>query len=622
MYLIPTLLLLSINSHASGLFYKFEQTNQAIEKKSQKKLNSLINRDFSYSDIKDIKNVSLDYDFLNTLNFYTPSRYILLSVMDKCSIYDLLTTDLAKASKGTVEYVIFNYENKQSEIKTHILKKNIFLSEIAYKQCPKIKKFKEQFNLSNIKNLLASIKFQIPKSYPQCFQYFKTFSNDPKSMYICDIVEKIRNLPVQKVLLRNMSKSQNRQYTALNKKVNTAIKYQKITKGNSYNILKSLCLNLNSQQKYCDSKLKSNYWTKMFKNNMITESVKNYCPIPYSKKTKLKNCINGLTNSPKTCSFSKISSLQPQPNCDNTARALNISRLYTEYKDCPGKVGSDSVVQYSRLLSHFNNNINENNKACYLNSTIPLAKYDKEFLDSTLWNVKLCYDDTLKRKEICTPVVMGESKESELSFNVVMGKILNRLKGFDNKQQSCSLVSSKEYRPALLRFKTGCYIIKDLNECDGIKCRFKVMIGETEFKKVSLKSSLKFDLFPNNFANENKSMLKLVQRYQKKRAKIIRNVSSFKRVYKTHLNAVYTGIGCAEQLLPSFFKTKNLNQCTFLPFIADGIVESNGYYSLVVRTAYDNIHAPRIIPWQHVYQGILQYQKTHPLNLWSFYALY
>ena len=42
-------------------------------------------------------------------------------------------------------------------------------------------------------------------------------------------------------------------------------KYKAIIKSNSYTALKSLCLNISTQKKYCDSKLKKNYWTKMFK---------------------------------------------------------------------------------------------------------------------------------------------------------------------------------------------------------------------------------------------------------------------------------------------------------------------------------------------------------------------
>ena len=114
----------------------------------------------------------------------------------------------------------------------------------------------------------------------------------------------------------------------------------------------------------------------------------------------------------------------------------------------------------------------------------------------------------------------------------------------------------------------------------------------------------------------------MIERYKKKKAKEIINVSSFKNLFNKHNDSIFLGVGCAEDLLPTHFKSKHINQCIYLPFIVDGYIEDAGRYSLVVRTSYDQIHAPRIIPWTYLFSSIKNYQSHHPLNEWSFYGIY
>jgi hypothetical protein len=85
--------------------------------------------------------------------------------------------------------------------------------------------------------------------------------------------------------------------------------------------------------------------------------------------------------------------------------------------------------------------------------------------------------------------------------------------------------------------------------------------------------------------------------------------------------AIVHGVGCAEDLLPSFFKSNSLNQCSPLPFIIDGMIKENDKTVFVTRTAVDSLQAPRLISWSSIYSGVKSYQKIHPLRLWTLYGL-
>ena len=609
-------------SYSNGVFSEFESLNESLKISYEKSLNKLINKDFDISDIADMKSVKLDYDFINVVNFYSASRYILLSTYDKCSVYDFFATNLAKSANGDLKYVIFNYINKKSETKKHVLRKDVFLKQIAYKQCPKSQKLRRYFQLKNFKSFLKTVKITIPKSYPECIQDINDFKNKPTSIFLCSIIEDIRKAPKYSLRLRNLSKLKNREYSVLEQKLKKTLKYKSLFNKKSLQYIQNMCLQVAAPRNYCRNYFKVNYWTKMLKDNIITSSMNHHCSPPFDKSSNFKECIKSLSRENSKCLFSDPYSLQPQPVCSQLATSLMNSRLFTEYKDCPSKSGSQLVTQTSRIISHINNGFNENSDNCSINSTYPTAKYDKDFLDSTVWNVKLCYDDKIKRKEVCYQTLMGDTKDADLSLSKNVERVLSRLRGFNRKSNSCKIIKESQYKPSLLEFRTGCYIVKNQKKCDGVNCDFKVILGDIEFKDFKLKSNLSIDIFPKNFKDENKSFFKLFERYQQKKLKLVRNISTLKRVFSNHKKAIFIGSGCAEKLLPSFFTINSMNQCTISHYIVDGIVEEDKKYSLNVRTSMDNIHAPRLIPWKYVYESLVQYQKVHPLNMWSFYALY
>jgi hypothetical protein len=65
----------------------------------------------------------------------------------------------------------------------------------------------------------------------------------------------------------------------------------------------------------------------------------------------------------------------------------------------------------------------------------------------------------------------------------------------------------------------------------------------------------------------------------------------------------------------------SLNQCQPTSFIVDGIIEKNNQYSMVTRLGIDEVHSPRIIPWQSFYSAIKNYSIVNPYNNWALYVV-
>ena len=136
------------------------------------------------------------------------------------------------------------------------------------------------------------------------------------------------------------------------------------------------------------------------------------------------------------------------------------------------------------------------------------------------------------------------------------------------------------------------------------------------------KYDLKIHYLPNKLTDETYSQIKVLERGLDKKSKEIRSLIKLKYYMNLQSDKLIHGIGCAEDILPTFFKSNGLGQCSPLPFIVTGLIENNKKASLTVVTAVDDIHAPRIIDWNFVFSSIENFSKQHPMRLWGLYALY
>lgn len=583
----------------------------------EKLVNSLANQKFNVRKIKDINEVYLDPTYLNLIIQNTPSRYIGLAINDRCSLYDMLHTNLLRLPNGEIKNVIINYRNKESKIQKRLMTLQSFFTKVAYKQCPKVKIFNTYFRPQNLRNTLSKIKLESPKSKKECIDTIKEMQNDYKAPYLCHIVEEMRGLSQLTQRLNNLSKADFKDRTLIQKKIKIAKLYRKLVSPNAAEVLKERCLNLDAPEKYCAGYFKKNFWTTEHLRDKKSPIFSSFCD---TKNTK--QCVIKLNKDQSVCQKQSedYPALFPRPDCNKTSQTLIASRLFKDYKDCPYKVGNLAVTTFGRLLNHHEDYITNQKFNCHTSLTYPVAKINEELTEFGSWQIRACYDDKIKRKKVCHPVVLGHVKNDDLSITKVMKKIAGRQRGYQGAE--CELISENEYKPTLLKFKTGCYIITDNKECTATQCKFKVIIDEEDFTSYTFESDLRFNLFSTDFLGENKAMIPVYANKKRKELKIIKNISSFEKTFNDKKNSIFVGVGCAEDLLPSHFKRNHINECRPLPFIVDGYFEDKGIYSLITRTSYDHLHAPRVIAWNYIFSAIKNYQNLHPINAWRFYAIY
>lgn len=624
------LLLLNLSSlaYSQSLFKSLENSFQLDKESYPQLIQKYLNKNFSLSKVQSPTDIKFHPYFLDNLIFNNTNEVLTLALRDECSLIDLLNTDLLYSSQGKLSYVLIEFKNRKGESEIHTLTKRRYLNLIGYKKCPGSLKLKQYFSLRNLRKTLSTENMLFPKSLSECQKTHKDFISNVKAPYLCEIAQKVGDIEQLTVKFKNTSKSNFRAYERVTKELNTAKTLKKIMNPNALSFLQNLCGHTNNSAAYCEDIFAETYWSNSIQGLVSKRPTLSFCE-NYLGRTKLskkdlKVCSNAFASNPSLCErgLKNYPSLKPMPNCKKISTALNSSRLFKEYRDCPNKIGQSAIITTSRMIAHFDKNPLPDSLDCELPSLLPYAQFNQDYLENEFWKISICYEDKIARKTICHPTLLHEMKDSPMSLSYNVGRMLAKLRGFNNRDQKCKLIKEKDYKPRLLEYKAGCYIIKNSKKCSGIKCDFKVVLDDQPFTNFKMKNSLKVDIFPLRYTEENKSMLRLFEKHYKKTSKKILNISSLKRVFKSKSDAVVMAVGCLEELLPRYKKHTRFNQCSYMPFIVDGILEENSSHSLIVRTSLDHIHAPRIIPWSQVFSSVKNYQRFHPLKEWSFYALY
>ena len=620
--LTPTL------SIAQNGFYKnFEELIKINKENYLKKLEKLTNRLSELNDLTDPNLAELDPDFINTIIFYTPSRYSALVAKDRCSLYDVILADLAQSHEGDIRFFIVRYKSDKGDIKTVAVNRNIFMDKVAYQQCPSIQNFFRYFNLANLEKTLKTINLKTPNSDNECLEIHANFISDYKTPYLCKISDKIKSIPKIEQRLKNTSKSNYRMQQTLKRELRIANKYVELLNEDAIDYLSSLCLNIEKPKAFCDSFFKSSFWERSETGERSNFYMYNMCRdfverVGLNKKD-LRKCSREFTEKPELCHYLGYQEdvLLPKSSCDEISERLNRSKLYSDYYDCPGEVGNDGIINATRIINHFERDVYVNKDACNTTSTSVFARFINEMTDGRFWNVGVCWQNKIYDREECFPMVYGDIPKNDLSISEVIKRVLTRSRGF-GQSQTCEFVSENQYNPNLLKYKNGCFIIFDRSNCYGTECDFKIIVNEREVKEIKITKGSEFDYYPKDFQGENYAVEKLIRARFKLISKDIINIAFLRNVFKEHPEAIIHGVACAEDLLPNFYHKKVLNQCRPLPFIVDGYREDKGIVSVIMRTAHDSLHAPRLVPWSYLFSSLKDYQRRHPLNKWGLNALF
>ncbi len=580
----------------------------------------------------------VDPNFFTSILFFTNEKYINLIKKDKCLFYSLLMNGLLRDYRGPVNRVLIQYKDKKNKWKSTYISINNYLSLIYKNECLKTKSINESFSIPYLKDTINSIAFTTPQNKKDCKEIYNSWVNDPMIPNLCKIAETMKNAPKFKNELKTLEEN-TKQSIYLMEQISLANKYNKYLTYYQKVYVLNLCSNINDEKLYCERYLKRNYWVSVvegsgnpfsmyfrcqkYRNNKKDKKQKN------SKLNRFRKCQEVLSKDKQICHFNnshRYPTLTPKPNCDNIGTSLKISRLKPDYQDCPGMIQNASVVTANRVLSYFvkpknKKTINKSKYNCWAGPTANIAKLIIENGAKNSWQQKLCYNDLLEGKEICLPSIFGVSENSPYSEDKNIEKILKKVRGAPEGLK-CKLVTDKEYNPARLAYKQGCFIVYNSKTCSAMNCPKKIIYGGRQINIIKYIKGTNIDYFMNSLRYEGTDFASLLRSEFQISNRRILNLTMLRSFLREKKNGIIHGMGCIEDLLASFYVQKRFNQCRPLTFVVDGIKRYKNKAFLVIRTGLDEVHSPRLIEWNRLFSSVRKYQMIHPMKAWNLYGLY
>ena len=597
-----------------GIIETFEKLIQIDTDKISKRTDMLSKTGRVFSDLSTITNLDLEKDFLNSIILHSDPGYLRMASSHKCRFYEGILTDLLKSSGGKIKNVLMTYVEKEKR-ESAIISKKDFLARVVAKECPDTQKNIVAFQLKTFSGTLKEINFNIPTGVDQCRNTHTEWLNNPQTPFLCQIHEYIKEAKSDEGDPKDLT----------NRKTIAKILDNKMTMVQR-DYIDNLCRHLDDEELFCDSFLNVSFWTKIAAGYEDQFFVKDICGEIFKTETPSDNqyqlCLTRVKKEQDLCHFPKGNpGIRPQPDCDQISTALNFSSSKIKFKDCPAQSDQMIATNIGRIISQFSpGEFVSAQGPCAGNSAATTYAFNKKYDSDENWKLEACYDDKLKEKEVCFKTFFADYRNDSSSYTSVVAEILKRTRGADNST-TCEMVDSESYNPLLLKFKSGCHIIYEKDKCFISQCKHKILLNDRSIDFIRIKNKALLSYFPQNVNEERFSQNYILTRDFKKTQVSVMNLSSMKNYFKKSKNSLVHGIGCAEDLLPTFFKSYTLNQCTPLPFIISGIITDKDKIVLVTRTSADSVQAPRLISWSIIYSAVKSYQRTHPLKLWTMYGL-
>lgn len=564
--------------------------------------------------LKKAKYVEINPTFLLRLLLRSPEEYLLLSKYNECSFYAALDNNLLSNGSKKVETVLVDIIISSSERKSVLLPVDRFLEEVYKKQCFSNKKISQLFTLENFKGALQTLSFKRPQTEEECYDILLNWKKNLATPYLCKVV-KILHLAEQTSSLTKVASQIESQMSY----------YEQV-------YITNLCRSLTDEKKFCALYLTPLYWNK------ILNGEKSSAPLYYRCETDLRKCARELEEEDFSCHLKMAKdylALNPMPSCSLTAQTLEMGRLRSDYQDCPGEIEHYGVVNALRIISHFNPQRSTlqsfNSFTCASNGWGQFYKMVLATKSDRLWNYQLCYYNKIQSKEICYPFYPESFNHSSLSSteqeleesgeSKIIAKILVKSIGAPDLLK-CEILEKSLYKPKLLKFKKGCFLLYQKGEqCRGYQCPKEIVYDEKVMTSIKYKVGALYRYFATQLSEDSFSISNMLKEYLNIREFQIKNISDAQFYLQENPYTIIHGLGCKEDLLPQFFNRRTLSECVPLPFIIDGLMEKEGVRYMSVRTAIDNLHAPRLITWTQIYNSVRNFQEIHPQKTWLLYAL-
>jgi len=592
-----------------GLLQTFEKLISIDSSKLKTLSDGLIKNGASLPDQTPV--LELQPDFLNSVIMHSNSGYLKLASTSKCRFYDTIITDLLKSAEGKIKNVIVTYEGK-----TSLLSKKEFLNRVVIKECPETTRNIDQFQIKSLSQTISSIHFEVPTGRDQCRNLHLSWINNPQTAYLCQIHEYV-----------NEARAGLGDPSDLNQRRTLAkIIQQKLTV-NQLDYIDNLCTNLAHEDLFCDDFLNVSFWNKVasgLEEPIYAEGIcKNILNSSNVTPNQINQCLVRMKKEDDLCLYASgpNSGLAPQPECQTLSLALNNSNLRSNYADCPASSDQLLATNEGRLLLNVSKeDIKGHSGPCSVISAAQSFLFNEKFDNDENWNLEACWDDKLNQKEVCHRTFFGNYNNHPMSYTNVVAQILKNARGAESNL-ICTMVDSKEYNPMLLNFKSGCYIIYESNQCYISECKHKVIYNDRPVDLIKIKNRVPLEYFPLSIKSERFSFQYIFTTDFKQKGHVLNNLSAIGAFFKKSRQGIIHGIGCGEDLLPSFMKSSAINQCTPIPFIIDGIIKNGENIGFVTRTGADTLQAPRILSWSAILSGLKSYQNIHPMKQWTLYGL-
>lgn len=583
-----------------------------------------------------------DPNFIQTILLHTPQNYLALLNNNPCALADLAWLGLIKNSTGSIKQVPLLYSANQASYEKLWIDRETWAKYLMTYQCPASQEAAYMFSSKNLEHTLKKFSFVPPKSENQCQDQWKDLLTKPTSPYYCYLVQAIqkgkeglRSLE----LFSNLSPSEEK---SLKQVALQGLKVEEWLGEKNVKYLSHFCANTYNVNNFCKKFFEENFWLKKFQNNAQDSSLLPFCEENGKNigAAKLGKCLEKLFSNPANCTSSvpQLSSLTPRPYCDEASTALDHSRLDINYRDCPGKLSNEAIINGARLLLHFGF-ISDFKKSKQTQAPLSFpystqncsSNLSEAFIDFThqikldsFWGVEICLKDLLNKKSYCAPFLYDQNPNSPYAIVNVVTELLIKKKNMD-KNYACNFIAESSYDRNLLKYRSGCWVLVNPN-CQQLQCSLKVFVDDRELRDIfEVKGAPDFAYQPFDEKSQYYNFENLLTHELHLETNNIHTFSELQNFFSQNNKNMVHGVGCAEELLPNHFEQDSMQYCTPLPFILDGFVakNSNGANDqyVVLHTAIDEIASARATPWQQIILAVEAYQKYHPQNIWSLHGL-
>jgi len=578
-------------------------------------------------DVKGIQEVKFDPLYLRSVLFFSDWNYLNLTEKGECSVYSLLINNLLKGPKGPISKIAIRYKlSKNDEVFSALVLSQDFANQMFKSSCYSLKQASVLFDNENVQRTLKNLNFQAPKNKTDCQVIFKNWKDNDYLPFLCQINELSNQARIAQNEIQNASETDFEQIKKLRSVIRLNDFYSEKLNPFQKSFLRNLCPNLENYPEFCAPYTDDSIWNKVANGEEPHYKMYHLCTVLFGKQAEAKNiplCQNKFIKQPDTCLFlgaKTFPSVIPKPSCDQTSLALNLSNLKTDYKDCPGLVTNEAIVNISRIIMHTQDKKDKVDvNKCNLTSTYQFAKMQIDFGNESAWPLKMCYPDKFEGQEVCREYIPGESKDIDIAETNVLSKILYKMLGAPSNLV-CKIIEKSKYKPTLLEFKDGCFIVYDPGNCNSQACEKEIIYNRNVIKNIKYIGTPTFEYFPSTFGNAKFSASEVISETLGISHKKINNLTELK-VFFNGKKPIVHGIGCIEDIYPHIFSRATMNECRPVPFILDGVTGEGKNAYLSLRTAIDDLHLPRYVLWSYVFNSLSSYQLLHPTKLWALYGI-